>query len=120
MNSEQDEHAAKIHSELIKYQLERCNDGFLIFYDWIKNALVDNLGILKCYWIREQESEAKTLTVTPEELMRLQTNPRINILSVEELEPGVVIRVEYEEITNITKNQPKLEVIPPSEFRFSP
>ena len=120
VNSEQDEHAAKIHSELIKYQLERCNDGFLIFYDWIKNALVDNLGILKCYWIREQESEAKTLTVTPEELMRLQTNPRINILSVEELEPGVVIRVEYEEITNITKNQPKLEVIPPSEFRFSP
>jgi hypothetical protein len=31
-----------------------------------------------------------------------------------------VLRIEYEETTNITKNQPKLEVIPPSEFRFSP
>ena len=120
VNSEQDEHAAKVHMELIKYQLERCNDGFLIFYDWIKNALVDNLGILKCYWIREEDVETKTLTVTPDELMRLQAEPRINILTVEEIEPNVVVQVEYEEVTNITKNQPKLEVIPPSEFRFSP
>ena len=29
-------------------------------------------------------------------------------------------QVDYEEITNITKNQPKLEVVPPSEFRFNP
>ena len=120
VNSEQDEHAAKIHGELIKYQLERCNDGFLIFYDWIKNALVDNLGILKCYWVREEDTEAKSLVVTPDELMRLQTDPKINVLTVEEIEPQIAIRVEYEETTNITKNQPKLEVIPPSEFRFSP
>ena len=120
VNSEQDEHAAKIHGELIKYQLERCNDGFLIFYDWIKNALVDNLGILKCYWVREEDTEAKSLVVTPDELMRLQTDPKINVLTVEEIEPQKAIRVEYEETTNITKNQPKLEVIPPSEFRFSP
>ena len=120
VNSEQDEHAAKIHGELIKYQLERCNDGFLIFYDWIKNALVDNLGILKCYWVREEDTEAMSLVVTPDELMRLQTDPKINVLTVEEIEPQKAIRVEYEETTNITKNQPKLEVIPPSEFRFSP
>ena len=120
VNSEQDERAAKIHGELIKYQLERCNDGFLIFYDWIKNALVDNLGILKCYWVREEDTEAKSLVVTPDELMRLQTDPKINVLTVEEIEPQIAIRVEYEETTNITKNQPKLEVIPPSEFRFSP
>jgi hypothetical protein len=120
VNSEQDEHAAKIHGELIKYQLERCNDGFLIFYDWIKNALVDNLGILKCYWVREEDTEARSLVVTPDELMRLQTDPKINVLTVEEIEPQIAIRVEYEETTNVTKNQPKLEVIPPSEFRFSP
>lgn len=119
VNSEQDEKAAAAHSELIKYQLERCNDGFLIFYDWIKNSLVDNLGIVKCYWERESTIESKQLVMTPEELMNLQTNPRINVLSVEQLAPEI-LNVEYEETTNITKNQPKLEVIPPSEFRFSP
>lgn len=119
VNSEQDERAAAAHSELIKYQLERCNDGFLIFYDWIKNSLVDNLGIVKCYWERESTIESKQLVMTPEELMNLQTNPRINVLSVEQLAPEI-LNVEYEETTNITKNQPKLEVIPPSEFRFSP
>ena len=120
VNSEADERAAKVHGELIKYQIERLNQGFLIFYDWIKNALVDNLGILKCYWVREQTTEARTLTVTPDELMRLQTDPNINILTVEEISPNIAIKVEYEEVTNITKNQPKLEVVPPSEFRFSP
>ena len=119
VNSEQDEKAAAAHSELIKYQLERCNDGFLIFYDWIKNSLVDNLGIVKCYWERESTIESKQLVMSHEELMNLQTNPRINVLSVEQVAPEI-LNVEYEETTNITKNQPKLEVIPPSEFRFSP
>ena len=119
VNSEKDEKAAAAHSELIKYQLERCNDGFLIFYDWIKNSLIDNLGIVKCYWERESTVESKQLVMSPQELMNAQMNPRINVLSVEQIAPEI-LNVEYEETTNITKNQPKLEVIPPSEFRFSP
>lgn len=119
VNSEQDEKAAAAHSELIKYQLERCNDGFLIFYDWIKNSLIDNLGIVKCYWEREQTIESKTIVLSPQELMEMQTNPRINLISVEQVAPEI-LKAEYEETTNITKNQPKLEVIPPSEFRFTP
>ena len=119
VNSEQDEKAAQVHGELIKYQLERCNDGFLIFYDWIKNSLIDNLGIVKCYWEREQTVETKRLVVTGEQLLQMQTNPKFNILSVEQVAPDI-LNIEYEEVTNITKNQPKLEVIPPSEFRFSP
>ena len=119
VNSEQDEKAAAAHSELIKYQLERCNDGFLIFYDWIKNSLIDNLGIVKCYWERESTVEAKELVMSGEELMAMQMDPRINVLAVEQVAPDI-LKVEYEETTNITKNQPKLEVVPPSEFRFSP
>ena len=119
VNSEQDEKAAAAHSELIKYQLERLNDGFLIFYDWIKNSLIDNLGIVKCYWEREQTIESKTMVVSPQDLMQMQMNPRINILSVEQMAPEV-LKIEYEETTNITKNQPKLEIVPPSEFRFTP
>lgn len=118
-NSEQDDKAAKTHEELIKYQLERCNEGFLVFYDWIKNALVDNIGFIKCYWEREETIEQKHIMVTEEELMLMQANPKINVLAVAKLGPGA-ISVDYEETTQITKNQPKLEVIPPSEFRFSP
>ena len=119
VNSEADERAAQVHGELIKYQLERCNDGFLIFYDWIKNSLIDNLGIVKCYWEREQTIETKRLVVTGEQLLQMQMNPKINMLSVEQVAPDI-LSIEYEEVTNITKNQPKLEVVPPSEFRFSP
>lgn len=46
-------------------------------------------------------------------------NPRISINSIEEKAPDIY-QVDYEETTNIVKNQPKLEVVPPSEFRFSP
>ena len=119
VNSEQDEKAAAAHSELIKYQLERCNDGFLVFYDWIKNSLIDNLGIVKCYWEREQTVDTKTLFLNNNELLQLQLNPRINIVSVEPKAQDL-FQVDYEEVTNIIKNQPKLEVVPPSEFRFNP
>jgi hypothetical protein len=119
VNSEEDERAAEIHSELIKYQLERNNEGFLIFYDWIKNALIDNLGIAKCYWEREEKVETKHLVVTDEQLLQMQTNPKINIQSVEEVTQGI-IDVDFDEVTNVIKNQPKIEVVPPSEFRFSP
>lgn len=118
-NSEQDEKAAAAHSELIKYQLERCNDGFLVFYDWIKNSLIDNLGIVKCYWEREETIEPKTIVASQRELYELQLNPKITITNIEEKAPDV-FQVDYEEVTNITKNQPKLEVVPPSEFRFNP
>lgn len=118
-NSEQDERAAAAHSELIKYQLERCNEGFLIFYDWIKNSLIDNLGIVKCYWEREETIEPKTIVASQRELYELQLNPKITITNIEEKAPDV-FQVDYEEVTNITKNQPKLEVVPPSEFRFNP
>lgn len=118
-NSEQDDKAAKAHQELIKYQLERNNDGFLIFYDWIKNSLIDNMGIVKCYWEREEEKETKHLVVTEEQLLQMQTNPKISISAVEKIAPGI-IDVDYDEVTNVVKNQPKLEVVPPSEFRYSP
>lgn len=119
VNSEKDEEAAKANGELLKYQLERINDGFLLFYDWIKNSLIDNIGFIKCYWEREETVETKQLVVTEEQLMQMQTNPKINVLTVEKVAPGI-INIDYEEITNVTKNQPKLEVVPPSEFRFSP
>lgn len=88
-NSEQDEKAAAAHSELIKYQLERCNDGFLVFYDWIKNSLIDNLGIVKCYWEREETVDTKTIVLSQGELLQLQLNPRVTITNVEQKAPDV-------------------------------
>ena len=119
VNSEADNKAAQTLGELIKYQLERKNDGFLVFYDWIKNSLIDNMGIVKCYWEREEDVEQKHLVVTEDQLMEMQANPKIDINSVEKVAQGV-IDVDYNEVTNVIKNQPKLEVVPPSEFRFSP
>ena len=117
--TEKDEESAVAHTDLIKYQLERHNEGFLVFYDWIKNAMVDNLGIVKCYWERSEESQTCEVVCSPEQLIELQSNPKVSIITVEEVAERV-LKVQYEEITKVTKNQPVLEVVPPSEFRFSP
>jgi len=132
-NSESDDRAAQVLNDLIKYQLERHNDGFLIFYDWIKNALIDNLGICKCYWEREENTELLEVTCSSEQLMAIQNDPKNSILSVEQVSPDpspeqlamgiqyqAVYRVEYERLDSVIRNQPKLEVVPPNEFRFSP
>ena len=41
--------------KLLQWQLTVKNQGYRIFKNWFLDALVTNLGILKCYWKRETE-----------------------------------------------------------------
>lgn len=111
--------AAQAMQDLIQYQLERHNSAYLTFHDWFKSALVDNLGVLKAYWEREENVESFVVTCGPDDLANMQANPKVNITKQEEVSPGV-FQVEYDELTSLIRNQPKIETLLPNEFRYDP
>ena len=57
-NGPEDEEQAKQQTEVANYVFYRQNNGFLILYQWFKDALIQNNGIVK-YWWDERETITK-------------------------------------------------------------
>ncbi len=54
-----DEEAAKQRTEVCNYVFYRQNNGFLVLYEWIKDALINKNGIVK-YWWEERTDVSKS------------------------------------------------------------
>ena len=52
--TEEDDTKAETMQELLVYQLQRQNKFFPILYNWMKDALITGMGIIKCYWERQR------------------------------------------------------------------
>lgn len=84
-NGPEDEDQAKQQTEVANYVFYRQNNGFLVLYEWFKDALIQKNGIVKYYW------EEKTST-TKESYQGLTDNEYKSLLGdgsyleVEELE----------------------------------
>lgn len=115
-----DEQRAEKMQALINYQLERQH-FFMTFYQWAKDALITNLGIIKVDWERTYKEQQERITVLPEVYEQLAAQAEaqgIQILNAE-YDPNGGVVVDY--ITKaIDKNQPRIMNILASEFRFSP
>lgn len=57
-NGPEDEEQAKQQTEVTNYVLMRQNNGFLVLYEWFKDALIQNNGIVK-YWWDEKQTKSK-------------------------------------------------------------
>lgn len=115
-----DEQRAEKMQALINYQLERQH-FFMTFYQWAKDALITNLGIIKIDWERTYKETQERVTVLPEvyeQFVQQAAASGVQILNAEYDQNGGVI-VDY--VTKaIDKNQPRIMNILASEFRYSP
>ncbi|MDT8900931.1 hypothetical protein [Anaeroselena agilis] len=115
-NVENDKNA-KVHQDLINFQLQRHANGFLLFYDWFKAALMDNVGILKAWWERDEDIELFEVTADEGQLMQWRADTKYRVVKAEQVAPGI-FTVQYQLIKKVNKNQPEFAVISPAEFRY--
>ena len=73
---------AKTMEELIKWQLEQGNKGFMLFSGWFEDTLVYDLGVLKCWWSRVSQPREETVAVPQDRLMILAQTPGVELLDV--------------------------------------
>jgi len=116
---------AQAFQDLMNYQTERLNDGFMNRYHWINSALQYNIGFKKKTWLRETEVEKKTGVFDNQEIAQLEQMPQHKIIketmlspSDYDLELSPLYQVDYE-VTNVLKNQPLDEIVQPTEMRWN-
>jgi hypothetical protein len=122
-NAEDDKRAQKVQ-QLINYQTERLNDGFMNRYFWMLSALMNNIGFLKLSWKQERRTDKLTGQFDDTGLADLQANPEIKVGKTVLVSQGngfdvqSIHSVEYER-TVITENRPLVEVIPVTEVSWA-
>lgn len=116
--TEEDDTKAEIMNQLLVYQLQRQNKFFPLLYDWIKDALITGVGIIKCYWERTEGFTPETVTVNMRALQALR-DTGVQITNID----GPDVLGDYTVTYNspyYIKNSPKLEKILINEFLYSP
>lgn len=116
--TEEDDQNAEVMQSLLVYQLQRQNKFFPTLYNWMKDALITGMGIIKCYWERTEGYTPETAQLNADAL-KLLTQTGVEITSVE----GPDVMGDFTVTWNspyYIKNSPKLENILVSEFLYSP
>jgi len=114
--SPDDEDAARQETDMVNHTFYKENNGFLVMYSFVKDALLMKNGITKFWWDDSEEKSKETYSgLTDNELLDLLSDE--NIEPVEhtlegELNDVVVMR------TNST-GRVVVEPVPPEEFVIS-
>ena len=117
--TDQDDSRAEKMQELINYQLEK-NKFFMTFYQWAKDALITNAGIIKVDWDREYKPTQQTIMLDADAYAQYRPQAEqagIKVLDVQPTMGGFQVTIEQQKMS---KNQPRIMNVLASEFRFSP
>lgn len=113
-----DEYKADIMQQVLVYMLQRKNKFFNILYNFLKDGFITGMGILKCYWVREEKVEEKTITVAYDRIADIVQSGGV-LVSAEPTDEFGNYAVTYQTTTYL-KNYPKLENVLISEFLYHP
>ena len=116
--TEEDDTKAETMQELLVYQLQRQNKFFPILYNWMKDALITGMGIVKCYWERTEGFTTEQAVLNNESLQAL-IETGINVTDIQGPDAFGDFTVTYQSPYYV-KNAPKIENILISEFIYSP
>lgn len=115
----EDEFQAELESQYVYDVLMKENNGFIIIYQFVKDALLHNNGIIKVYYESNTDYKIETFSGLIEEQIVVATqDPRVEVLnySPSPLEDGT-----FELKIRIATPNGKitLESIPPEQFRVN-
>ena len=117
--------SAEQASEYVNFVMNTQNPGFKIIHNWLKDALLFKLGVVKVFYEEHEEVDEQSFNnLSEEELAVLLEDETIKITEQEEVEIGVDEEgnpiIAYN--VTITKTTPNGKIriinIPPEEFLF--
>jgi hypothetical protein len=78
---------AKQKSVYINHIVRKDNDGFMTFYTWFKDALLQKRGIIKTWWDdTPEETRQDYHNITSMRLTELLADPGVNVIEQKELD----------------------------------
>lgn len=114
-----DADSAETMGELIKWQIEQGNKGFLLFSSWFEDALVYDFGIMKCWWSRVDQPQETVMKVAEDRLAMLAQTPGIEIVDIGQPDYFLDYPVRIRKMVT-TDNKPVLNHVTPFDLRWLP
>ena len=102
-------------TEFVNYVFQNDNDGFLILHDWMKDALLSKLGVVKYWWEDQSRSEIRHERV--DAIGLLQARDSATYLSEADNGDGS-FTVAHE--MRVPDGRVRIRNVPPEEFLISP
>lgn len=124
----EDDYNVRLLEAKCTHDITKKNEGFRIHYDWFKDALVFDLGVLKYGWKNEVKYIHKEYNgLTDMDIQLLQSTPDFIFEHVEAIQAGqynelgymlspTLYRVIGKKVKKIS--QPFFENVPPDEYLF--
>lgn len=110
----EDEEVAEQATDYANYVIHYDNNGFMIIHDWVKDAALQKLGVVKCYW--EDKTDRRPQFVENLDAQQAESVEFVDGPYMDE-ETGLFsgfIMSDYED------GCIKIENIPPEEYLVSP
>lgn len=118
--NEQTTDASELATALANYQFYHENNGFDIVHDWLKDGLLQKIGIVKVYW--DDTPQTKKLTfegLTDEDMLLLLNDESIEPVAHSEYPGPMGIVHDVTVRTEEPGGTVKIDCIPPEEFLIS-
>lgn len=104
--------------KLVNWQMVQQCRGFTVFDSWTEDALIYDMGVLKCWWERSTAKEKQSGIFPLEQMVRLFTEPSVEILDVSAPDFFGDYTVEYSH-ESVTANRPVIDNVSPFDLRWS-
>lgn len=124
----EDEQSAQQATDYVNYLVTERNDGFMVFYTWIKDALLQKVGIVRPEWIKQDPERQEYEGLTEEQVTLLTNDPKNEIKEggsarlVEMVGPdGKPVQVPVYDLTVMVSRPGQLKIrnVKPTEFVIS-
>ena len=116
----EDIEAAEQETEYVNHVFWQLNEGFLVLYSMIKDALLSKLGIVKVFWEEVEEEQRETYDGLPEDsLALLVADPNVEIVEHTERAEGAETLHDVVIVKREKKGKARVVPVPPEEFGIS-
>jgi hypothetical protein len=103
--------------------IKQDNRGFLVFYEWFKDALIKSLGIVKYYWDeRTSYKDGFAYMLTEDEMAALLQSDDVEVTAVSQSEISGKLgepRWDVEYTEKIDEGRIRVIALPPEEYIFT-
>src|SRR5574343_820145 len=121
----EDERQAELESEYVYNVLMKKNNGFILVHQFVKDALLQRNGVLKCYYESKDSIHKEEYSgLTEQQLQMLIADPTIEPLELDQfidLHPVYGQLILFNVKVQVTIKNPKIciEPVPLEEFRVN-
>ena len=130
--TQEEERGADQATDMANHVIRHDNDGFMLFYTWFKDALMQKNGVVKTYWDEDHKVTDETYTGLLEEELHallqddevepvaLSVGDTVTMPSQDPQQPPAPVQLYDVEIRRIQKNgRVRAVCVPPEEFLIS-